>query len=166
MRSALARQGVRLLAGVTAAVFSLTACGDPGVNEVEDPEEVPDVRGEDDPTDIFTGAYDSEFREDMTAYTGQEVTLTAEVDEVLSPEAFSITSPDGEDVEPLLVLADGSSGAVEAGSAVTIAATPFDEFDPAEAEQQIEVDLEDDLYADWEGEPFLVATTVESGTRG
>ena len=161
MRCALHRPAMRLIAGAVASAATLTACSN-GVNEPQDPAQVPDVRGEDDPTDVFTGAYDAEFREDMSVYTGQEVTLTAQVDELLAPAAFSITSEGGGDVEPLLVIAEDGIEGLQEGWSVTVAATPFDEFDPAEVEGRIDVDLDEDELKEWEGEPYLIASIVEA----
>jgi hypothetical protein len=156
------RTGRLLVAGLSAAAaFSLSACGE-GVNETQDPEPVPDVRGEDDLTDPFTGAYDEEFAEDMSAYSGQEVTLTAQVDEVFSAEVFSITSADGGDVEPALVVAEDAPDSLEAGSPVVVAATPVEDFDPA----GVPGDVNPADLGEWDGEEYLRAQTVELDENG
>jgi hypothetical protein len=151
-----------VVAGLSAfTALSLSACGE-GVNETQDPEPVPDVRGEDDLTDPFTGAYDEEFAEDMSVYSGQEVTLTAEVDEVFSAEVFSITSPDGSDVEPALVVAEDAPDSLDAGTPVVVAATPVDDFDPA----SIPGDVDPADVEAWAGEEYLSAEVVELDENG
>jgi hypothetical protein len=156
------RTGRLVVAGLSAVTaLSLSACGE-GLNETQDPEPVPDVRGEDDLTDPFTGAYDEEFAEDMSVYTGQEVTLTAQVDEVFSTEVFSITAPDGGDVEPALVVAEDVPDSLEAGTPVVVAATPVEDFDPA----AVPGDVDPGDVGEWEGEEYLEAQVVELDENG
>ncbi|WP_324277686.1 hypothetical protein [Blastococcus brunescens] len=54
---------------------------------------VPDIRGAEDLDDPYVGLLDAAFREDLEAYSGQEVTLLADVADVISPRAFTVTSP-------------------------------------------------------------------------
>lgn len=162
MRHHTARATRRLAIGGVAALsaLSLAACAAEG-NAPQDPEDVTDVRGEDDLTDPFTGAYDAAFNEDMTAYVGQEVTLSASVDEVFAPQAFTITSPDGSDVDPALVVAEQAVDGLEPGQQVTVAATPFDDFELGALEARLGADLDDAAFEPFEDATYLSAGIVE-----
>ncbi|GAA4753372.1 hypothetical protein GCM10023328_40790 [Modestobacter marinus] len=147
----------------TALLLGLSGCGEEelAVGETD----VPDIRGEDDFTDPYTGEYDEQFREDVDVYAGTEVTVTAQVDDVLGPNSFTIVGPDDTSVEPLLVLVADEVPDLEAGLPVTVAATAAQEFDVAEVETQLGVDLEDEQYEEWEDQPFLLATIVEASAE-
>ena len=149
-----------LIGLATAASVGLTACG--GNPEQPDlGEDIADVRGPEDLADPYDGPYDADFHADVEAYADQEVTLSAAVDRVVSPVAFTITGPDGDDVEPLLVVSTEPIDGLEPGEAVLVAATPQRELEIPELESMLGSPLEDEVYEEWEGEPYLVATTVE-----
>lgn len=147
----------------TALVLGLSGCGEEelAVGETD----VTDVRGEDDLTDPYTGEYDEAFREDVDVYAGTEVTVSAQVEDVLSPNSFTIVGPDDTSVEPLLVVVADEVAGLEPGLPVTVAATAALEFDLAEVEGQLGVDLEDEQYGEWEDQPFLLATIVEASAE-
>ncbi|MCZ2820683.1 hypothetical protein O2V63_10115 [Modestobacter sp. VKM Ac-2977] len=155
---------VSLFGLTTALVLGLSGCGEEelAVGETD----VADVRGEDDLTDPYTGEYDEAFREDVDVYAGTEVTVGAQVEDVLSPNSFTIVGPDDTSVEPLLVVvAEEPDLELEPGLPVTVAATAALEFDLAEVEGQLGVDLEDEQYGEWEDQPFLLATIVEASAE-
>ncbi|MCZ2839536.1 hypothetical protein [Modestobacter sp. VKM Ac-2985] len=148
-----------LLGLATALLLGLSGCGEEEL--VVGGTDVPDVRGEDDLTDPYTGEYDEEFRADVDVYAGTEVTVSAQVEDVLGPHSFSIVGPDDSSVEPLLVVVPDEVPGLEPGLLVTVAATAANEFDLAEIETQLGIDLEDAQYEEWEDQPFLLATIVE-----
>lgn len=149
-----------LLALAAAATVGLTACG--GNPEQPDlGEDLADVRGPQDLADPYDGPYDADFHTDVEAYADQEVTLSAAVDQVVSPVAFTITGPDGEEVEPLLVVSTEPIEGLQPGDDLIVAATPQRELDIPELESVLGNDLEDELYEEWQGEPYLAATIVQ-----
>ncbi|MCZ2814026.1 hypothetical protein O2W15_21570 [Modestobacter sp. VKM Ac-2979] len=152
-----------LLGLTTAVLLGLSGCGEEelAVGETD----VSDVRSEDDLTDPYTGEYDEAFREDVDVYAGTEVTVAAQVEDVLSPNSFTIVGPDDTSVEPLLVVVADEVPGLEPGLPVTVAATATLEFDLAEVEGQLGVDLEDEQYGEWEDQPFLLATVVEASAE-
>lgn len=152
-----------LLGVTTALLLGLSGCGEEELAAGE--MEVSDIRGEDDFTDPYTGEYDSAFREDVDVYAGAEVTVRAQVEDVLSPSSFTIVGPEGVAVEPLLVVATDDVAGLEPGLPVTVAATAAKEFDVAEVETELGVDLDDEQYEEWDDEPFLLATIVEEATE-
>ncbi|WP_347057061.1 hypothetical protein ABC795_10170 [Blastococcus sp. HT6-30] len=121
----------------------------------------PDIRPSGDLEDPYDGAYTAEFREDLDAYTNVEVTLTGEVVSIVSPVAFTMSGPDGADVEPILVLTS-TEPALAPGDQVVVAAQPEDEFSLAEAEDALGADLPDEAFEEWEDEPYLAASQVRT----
>ncbi len=125
--------------------------------------QVPDIRGSEDLDDPYRGMLDARFVQDLPVYQDQEVTVLAAVAEVLSPRSFAVTSPDGAEVEPVLVITTEGATDVqpEAGDELVIAATPVGEFDAEVFDDQLGTTLEAERYEEWDGETFLVATMIE-----
>lgn len=153
----------RLVAGSMLAVAALgiTACseteGDEKGASIEDvQEEDSDFASAD---NFYDGAYDSDFADDMDSYVGQEVTLSAEVAEVVSDKAFSIA---GGDVEALLIVGAESQNDIEPGQLVKVTGTVKKALTVTELEDELQFELDDNLFIDWEGEPYVVATKVDS----
>jgi hypothetical protein len=158
------RAAIALVLAVTAA---LPACaGNP--QQPVTGSDAPDIRGSGDLEDPYDGPYTSDFRTDVEAYVDQEVTLEASVDRVVSPVAFTITGPDGQAVEPLLVVTAEPLPDLRAGQDVVVAATPQDDFQVSAVEDRLDAALPEEPYEEWDGEPYLRASTVEvaGGTEG
>ncbi|SNS16504.1 hypothetical protein SAMN06893096_102308 [Geodermatophilus pulveris] len=160
----------RPLAGTTlAAVLALAGVGLSGcfvtaeeAREPTTPVEVPDIRGESDLADPYSGVFDADFADDLPAYTGTEVTLRAEVAEVVSPRVFTITSPDGGEVGPVLVVATEEAGDVDPqpGTPLVVAATPVASFDAGVVAEELALDVGPEQLAEWDGQTFLVAEVL------
>lgn len=110
--------------------------------------------------DPYRGAYNREFYDDRAVHEGQEVTLSAEVEEVVSSHALEIGDPEDVTLDPLLVVHGPGVGGLEEGRAVEIVGTVQASFDLATAEEDLGVDLEDQLFIDHHGDPYLRATEV------
>ncbi|MGY1665776.1 hypothetical protein [Geodermatophilus sp. SYSU D00696] len=136
-----------------------SACGE-NPRQPETGSDAPDIRGAEDLEDPYDGPYTPDFHDDVEAYVDQEVTLEASVDRTVSSVAFTITGRDGEDVEPLLVVADDPLPELQAGQDVVVAAVPHDEFDLSVVEDDLDASLPGEPYEEWEGEPYLSASTV------
>jgi len=125
--------------------------------------QVPDIRGPDDLTDVYTGFLDARFVEDLPAYEGQEVTVLAAVAEVFSPRTFSVTSPDEAEIDPVLVVT--TTAAAEElprpGEEVVVAATPFADFDAESVVREAGLGIGAAALQDWDDETYLLATIVE-----
>jgi hypothetical protein len=160
--------GPALAAVLVLAGAGLSACADEDDNALapNSPVELPDIRGPEDLDDPYSGVLDASFVEDLPAYVEEEVTLLAAVAEVLSPRAFTVTSPgDGDEVEPVLVVAtNAAAGGAEpaAGAELLIAATPVDEFDAALATEELGLDVRPQELERWDDEVVLVATILET----
>lgn len=108
----------------------------------------------------YGGAYNQQFADDQTVYEGQEVTLSAEVVEVVSDNALEIGDPDDITLDPLLVMHDLGATGLEPDQVVEVVGTVMTDFDPATAGEELGVELEEEVYTDYEGDPWLHATEV------
>ncbi|WP_116452309.1 hypothetical protein [Blastococcus litoris] len=157
--------GPLLSAGLALSGVALAGCGDDLDDQATAPEleaAVPDIRGEDDVTDVYTGLLDERFVEDLPAYEDQEVTVLGEVAEVLSPRVFSLTSIDESDVDQVLVVTTAAADArPEPGAELVVAATPETDLDAQAVVTELDLDVDADELGEWEDEAYLVATIVE-----
>jgi hypothetical protein len=160
----------RPLAGPTlAAVLALAGAGlsgcaeDDGASAPELEAEVPDIRGEADLDDPYTGVLDAAFYEDLPAYAGQEVTLLAEVAEVFSPRVFTLTAPGDAEVGDVLVVATADAGDVDpqAGRSLVVAATPVDSFEAGVVVDELALDVDAAELEEWDERTFLVAEVLQ-----
>ncbi|MCW4386150.1 hypothetical protein OH146_10235 [Salinibacterium sp. SYSU T00001] len=149
------------------AAASLSGCTT-GVDETEDPVDVEDVTegmentdgadAEDDlPGAEYDGRYDVDFDDSYETYLGQQVTVSAEVGEVISEEAFTLG--DGMTVAPLLIVHEGAT-TVEEGDEVAVTGFARDNFELIEAEEETDLDLEDGLFEEYEGDNYIEAREI------
>lgn len=108
----------------------------------------------------YGGAYNQEFADDQAVYEGQEVTLSAEIVELVSDNALEIGDPDDINLDPLLVMHDLGATGLEPDQTVEVVGTVMTGFDPATVGEELGVELEDEVYTDYEGDPWLHATEV------
>lgn len=103
---------------------------------------------------------DEAAENDIMSFVGQQVTVSAEVNEILTERAFTIA---GESIglDPLLVIAAQSGVTVTEDSAVAVTGTVQQAFDLAAVEAEYGFDYDDALFAEYDGEPYIVAETVD-----
>ncbi|KLU11500.1 MULTISPECIES: hypothetical protein [Kocuria] len=107
----------------------------------------------------YSGAYNRDFYDDQALYEGQEVTLTGEVEDVVSPNALQLSDPNDVELGSLLVLHDADLPELQDGALVEVTGTLQASLDVAAAEEDLGADLGDEL-ADMEGESYVRATEV------
>lgn len=155
---------------ITAAGLGLTGCGTEGPETGTDVEDVTEGEvlesspaPENNPTagDTFIGNYDQDFYDERETYAGQEVTLSAEVNDVLDDDAFVIAGTAETTVDPLPVLYNMDQIDIEEGQVVEVTGTVQEAFDLPTIEDETQKDLEDDLYQDYDQQPYLEATDVQ-----
>ncbi|MGY1683199.1 hypothetical protein [Geodermatophilus sp. SYSU D01176] len=155
-------KGIRTAVAAVAAVstLGLTACSDTAGSEAgADVEDVVEEEAlEEEP---FEGPYDTEFHEGVDEYVGEQVTLSADVNEVITPEAFTIAGTDDTTVEALLVVGATGNAQLAPETTVEVTGTVQEPFVVTEVEEELGVDLDDALFAEWEQEPYVVADSVE-----
>lgn len=148
---------------LSATLFAVTALVLTGCNQDDpvpaggEPAGSPAPTAEGTPTEenrvAYEGQYNQEFVDEAANYVGQQVTISGEVSRTLSPETFAIAGP----ADPMLVVEEQEIPAVDEGQTVEITGTMQESFSVAEVEEQLGVDLEDELYADFEGENYVTA---------
>ena len=131
------------------------AAADAPVDEVGEPPEAEDA-----PVDPLVFGEDFD---DAQSFVGQEVTVSADVDEVIAPGVFTIAGTGNTSLEPLRVVADPTTDVTEdAAIAVTGTVHQYSPDDLAEAEEVLGDDFDPSLFEDVEeGEPYIVATAID-----
>lgn len=110
----------------------------------------------------YDGVYDTAFYEDYDSYVGETVTLSADVNEIVSDRSFTIAGTDDTTVEALLVLADGQMEEVTPGLTVSVTGTVMESFDLPTVEEETGLDLDDEAFTDFDGEKYVVAENVDT----
>lgn len=158
-RKHMSRTRTLALAGlIPLATFSLAGCN--STSGSEEGAAVEDVVEEDGETAPYSGALDSEFYDAYQSYIGEEVTVSADVNEIVSDTSFTIAGTDDTTVEALLIVAESEMAEVEPGLAVSVTGTVMESFDLPTVEEETGLDLEEDAYADYDGENYIVASEV------
>lgn len=101
----------------------------------------------------------AELMGELDDYIGEPVTVAAEVEEVLSDQAFTLAADENNSMEPLLVVS-AETGQVDEGADVIVTGTLQESFTVTEAEGELGTDLDDDLFATWREDYYLVGTAV------
>lgn len=154
------------------AALGLAGCGNGGSETGTDVEDVQESEvmesspapqeSAETPADVvapYNGAYTQDFVDDQALYEGKEVTLTGEVEDVVSPNALQLSDPNDVELGSLLVLHDSALPELEDGALVEVTGTLQASLDVAAAEEDLGVDLGDEL-SDMEGESYVDASNV------
>ncbi|WP_337063180.1 hypothetical protein [Kineococcus sp. G2] len=167
-------RGLVAAGGAAVLALGLGACGDTAgdetatsvedVNEAESEVETETEVGAETGELGYEGAYDSAFVEEQESLIGQEVTVSAAVNTVLDDSSFTIAG-DGSDVEPLLVVSATSGTTVEEDMEVDVSGTVEQAFVLTEVEEELGLDLEDELYTEWEGQTYIMANAIDVGAE-
>ncbi|GAA4731933.1 hypothetical protein GCM10023328_08950 [Modestobacter marinus] len=155
-----------VLAGaVGLAPLTLVACSDKGpdgvwsAGDLLDEEGVEADAGVD--AGVFNGSYDSGFYEQSDQFVGEEVTVSATVEEIYDPNSFAIGGIEETDAEPLLVVGSDIAGVLEDGQVLLVTGTVQSGFDEAAVEEEQGFDLPDGEYTDFAGQDYIVAESVD-----
>ncbi len=148
------------------STFGLVACSEDTAGS-EEGVSVEDVQegGEDGGASAYDGAYDSDFETDVTSYEGETVTVSAEIDEILGDQAFTIAGTEDTDVEPLVVIHKDVMENLEAGTVVEVTGVVHKALDVPKVEDAIETDMDDVVLEDFEAEPYIEATNIDSSVE-
>ncbi|WP_422391886.1 hypothetical protein [Arthrobacter sp. N1] len=147
------------------AAFGLVGCNSTsGTEEGADVEDIVEEEPVVDEADTgpYDGVYDQGFYDDVDTYVGEEVTVSADVNEILTPMSFTIAGTDDTTVDALLVLHDTELPEVTPGLTVGVTGTVQEAFDLPTVEEEMGVDLDDAAFEDWDGEPYIEATSVDT----
>lgn len=147
-------------AGLAVSMLGLTACSEDTAGP-ETGTDVADIQ-EEDVVEPYDGVYDSEFYDDVESYDGEEVTVSADVNEVVSSTSFIIAGTDDTAVEPLLVVHDGEMTELEPDLTVAVTGTVHQTFDLPTVEEDMGLDLDDGLYEEFDAQPYIEATSIDT----
>ncbi|MEO1093458.1 MAG: hypothetical protein AAFX01_00990 [Cyanobacteria bacterium J06638_28] len=138
------------LALLAVAAFGLPACSTP-VAEVDSAE------------DAQENVTSEELAEDFAAYEGQEVTIRQDIEEVIGTNSFTLDEDQLFGGEELLVIdalsSDDFELIAEEGTEVQVTGE-VRRFSLAELGSDISVDLEPELFGDYEGKPVILARSI------
>lgn len=98
---------------------------------------------------------------DVMSFVGQTVTVSAEVNEIIAPDAFTIAGDGFFGGEPLLIVSPPGGPAVQEGSPVQVTGTVRQAFDLPAVEQEFGFDLDDNLFGAYSGEPYIAASNID-----
>lgn len=110
----------------------------------------------------YDGVYDQTFYDEMDSYVGEEVILSADVNEIISPTSFTIAGTDDTTVEALLVVSAEEMSEVTPGLTVEVTGIVQEAFDLPTVEEELGIDLDDAAFEDWDGEPYVEATAIDT----
>ena len=110
----------------------------------------------------YVGAYDEAFHAELSSYTGQQVSLTGEVGDLIrSRSAYELTSPTSPDLDPLLISAAYAVPDLQISDTVTVTGTLREGFEPPVVEEAVTGDEEAGFYDQHLGQPYLDEAQVE-----
>lgn len=116
----------------------------------------------DEPANGYAGAYDETFRTGLGAYSGQRVTLTGEVGDLIgSRSAYELLDPAEPNLDPLLISAQHAVPDLEVGDLVEVTGTVQEGFQPPVVEEAVAGDEEVGFYDQHLGEPYLDEAQTE-----
>jgi len=79
--------------------------------------------------------------------------------------AFTIAGIEDTGVEDLLVISAGSMNGVEPNGTVQVTGTVHQSFELATVEEELNIDLDDSLYEQWDAKPYIEASSVDTSVN-
>jgi hypothetical protein len=147
------------------AALTFTGCGTSGPEEGVDVEDVvesdEEVEVAEDTAFSYDADYNTEFYDEYDSLVGETVRVSATVNEVITPAAFTIAGTDDTTVEPLLVVTATPVPELEEGLTVAVTGIVRESFVLTTVEEDLGLDLEDEAFVTWESERYLEATEIE-----
>ncbi|WP_353826580.1 hypothetical protein [Agromyces sp. SYSU T0242] len=157
--------------------LSLTACDASGVDIDLDPTASTEPTESVDPTDgvdeteatddaddsgesAYDGPYDSGVLDEIDSYVGKRVTMTGTVDQTFTDFAFTVVSADG-DIDPLLIVDRSGEDGPAVASTVEVTGV-VGAFDAGQLGDDWGIELDEDVFGDWEGLYYIDAERVEA----
>jgi hypothetical protein len=146
--------------------LSLAACGTTGpetgtdVEDVQEDAENAEEQVDEQAESGYDGLYDQSFYDDTESLDGETVTVSANVNMIISDNGFTIAGTDETTVDELLIVHDGDYPELEPGLTVAVTGTVHHVFTIEDVESE-GIGLDEQLYADWENTPYIDATSVD-----
>lgn len=163
-----ARRRTRLAGSALAALaaLSLSGCGGDTTEEATSP----DASSEQQTATMDAEAATDEdvlrlddVADDLDARAGEELTVAGAVKDVITPEVFTIVDPTGTTLDPVLVVGAEQVDGLAPEQAVQVTGTVKTDFDVAQAEETLDIQLEDELLTEWQEGLYIEAQQVDTG---
>lgn len=108
-----------------------------------------------------------EVSADLADRVGEEVMVTAVVEQVITPGVVLIAPAEGTTREPIALVGLAgdvdSMDALEVGGEVTFTGIVKKTLGPEKVEKTFDVQLEDEVFGDYNGRPYISVIMVHSG---
>lgn len=92
----------------------------------------------------------------------KEVRVPGQVEQVISPSAFTIGDPNDSSVEELLIVNKSGTGEITPGVPVKVTGIVYRGFNVAEVKQETGIELDEALHRQWQGDSYIVASQVDA----
>jgi uncharacterized protein YdeI (BOF family) len=112
--------------------------------------------------EVQPDAFRDTVEEAEEAEDGEAVTVSAELNDIISPSSFTIAGTDGTTVEPLLVVHNQQLPEIRPGDAVQVTGTVYRNIQLPRLEETSGLNLDDALHEEWEGKTCIVATEIST----
>ncbi|PJE93964.1 hypothetical protein CUT44_30940 [Streptomyces carminius] len=110
---------------------------------------------------VYEDLAESEFWNDVSTWVGKEVTVSADVREIINENSFTIAGTENTDVDELLVVS-ANAAKVSEDQAVKVTGTVREGFDVVNVEEELGVRWDDEIYANWDDQHYLEATGIDT----
>ncbi|ELS50861.1 hypothetical protein [Streptomyces viridochromogenes] len=141
-------KALALLSALLLGATLVTGCGD---DDTAGPERGADVEE----------VQEDELLGDVDRWLGEKVTVSADVNEVINRNAFTIAGTPGSDADELLIVSADTADLNE-GQTVQVTGTVRERFDVVGVADDLGVDWNDDLFTDWDDKHYIVASSVDT----
>ena len=166
------------------ALLGVSGCSDGDeelpslVETTEDAGQAAETSGSTEEFGDYTGVYDRGFYDDVEFYVGEEVTVAALVGEVISPNVFTIIDTIGSEespeatpvdidevvIEPLLIVHGDELPGLAPANPVGVVGVVRESFYLDVVEEELGVDLDDQIFEQWEEQPYIEVVRAGSLT--
>lgn len=96
------------------------------------------------------------------AYRGQTVVVSAEIDRILSPTAFTIAGTDATSLPAVLVVTQNHTRDLETGEIVQVTGAVDVIDDQSELQDLLGLAVSDNVFDEYRGDPLILADEVDS----
>ena len=164
MTSMHTRPVTRLAAGAAgvAALLALTGCADDPADQSSEQTSA----SQEATMDAEASADEEVVRlddvgDDLEASIGEELTVVGAVQDVITPDVFTLVDPTGTTLDPVLVVGADASDSLAPEQEVQVTGVVKSDFDIAQAEETLDIQLEDELLTEWREGLYVEAQQVE-----
>lgn len=148
------------LASAALAATSLAACGEDDTEDAATPDPGTSSEstggGSDEPEEMTF----EEVSDDLGSMVGEDVRVRAQVEDVVMPGVFTINDASGNTLESIVVVDAEDVAELATDEEVVVDATVEAALDPDDVAELLDVQLDDEMLTDYDGQPYLEADGV------